>query len=118
MADTQQDLNNSTQAQQTSTAEEMHLLEALRAGDEAAFVALVDMYQSALVRLAMVYVGSKAVAEEVTQETWLGVLQGLNRFEGRSSLKTWIFRILMNTARSRGVREGRTVPFSELWDGD
>jgi len=65
-------------------------------------------------RLAQMYVGSRAVAEEVIQETWIGVLQGLDRFEGRSSLKTWIFRILLNRARTRAQRENRTIPFSAL----
>ena len=62
--------------------------------------------------------GSRAVAEEVVQETWLGVLRGLDRFEGRSSLKTWIFRILTNTAKTRAEREGRTIPFSALAEAD
>ena len=90
------------------------LLAALRAGDETAFGQLVDRYHSSLVRVARMYVSSQPVAEEVAQETWLGVLNGLDRFEGRSSLKTWIFRILANIAKTRGVREGRTVPFSSL----
>jgi RNA polymerase sigma-70 factor (ECF subfamily) len=67
-----------------------------------------------MLRVAMMYVSSRAVAEEVVQEAWLGVLAGLERFEGRSSLKTWIFRILTNTAKTRGEREGRSVPFSSL----
>lgn len=72
-----------------------------------------------MLRVAMLYVGSRAVAEEVVQEAWLGVLRGLDRFEGRSSLKTWIFRILTNRAKTRGEREGRTVPFSaRADDGD
>src|SRR5438876_1107351 len=87
---------------------------ALRDGDEAAFASLVDRYQGPLLRLAMAYVPSHAVAEEVVQETWLGVLEGLSRFEGRSSLKTWIYRILINRAKTRGVRESRSVPFSPL----
>jgi RNA polymerase sigma-70 factor, ECF subfamily len=98
----------------TASADEMRLVEALRSGSEAAFVMLVERYHRALLRLAMVYVPSKAVAEEVVQETWVGVLQGLQRFEGRSSLKTWIFRILTNCARTRAQREGRSVPFSSL----
>ena len=89
-------------------------MEALRRGDEAAFVVLVDQYHAALVRMARAYVSSQAVAEEVAQETWLGVLRGLDRFEGRASLKTWIFRILTNRAKTRGEREGRTIPFSAL----
>lgn len=94
------------------------LIAALRRGDEAAFVMLVERYHLALVRLAQTYVSSYALAEEVAQETWLGVLQGLQRFEGRSSLKTWIFHILTNRAKTRGQREGRSIPFSELWNGD
>jgi RNA polymerase sigma-70 factor (ECF subfamily) len=94
----------------------MRLVEALRSGSETAFVMLIEQYHRALLRLAMVYVPSRAVAEEVVQETWLGVLQGLQRFEGRSSLKTWIFRILTNCAKTRAQREGRTVPFSSLAD--
>jgi RNA polymerase sigma-70 factor (ECF subfamily) len=94
--------------------EEAQLVEALRAGDERAFEQLIRMYQSALVRVAQIYVSSRAVAEEVVQETWLAVLNGIDRFEGRSSLKTWIFRILANRAKTRAEREGRTVPFSAL----
>jgi RNA polymerase sigma-70 factor (ECF subfamily) len=72
-----------------------------------------------MLRVAMMYVSSRAVAEEVVQEAWLGVFAGLERFEGRSSLKTWVFRILTNTAKTRGEREGRSVPFSSLGgDGD
>lgn len=94
--------------------DERQLLDALRAGDEAAFVGLVARYQPALLRLALVFVPSRAVAEEVVQDTWVGVIQGLGRFEGRSSLKTWIFRILTNRARTRGEREGRSVAFADL----
>src|SRR6266542_265899 len=99
-----------------ASAAELELLAALRAGDEDAFVRLVERYQAAMVRVAMMYVPSRAVAEEVVQETWLAVLQGLDRFEGRSSLKTWIFRILMNRAMTRGQRERRSIPFSALFD--
>jgi RNA polymerase sigma-70 factor (ECF subfamily) len=98
----------------SSNADEQRLVESLRAGDEAAFETLIDRYHNPLLRLAMFYVPSRAVAEDVVQETWLGVLQGLARFEGRSSLKTWIFRILTNRARTRGQREGRSVAFSDL----
>jgi RNA polymerase sigma-70 factor (ECF subfamily) len=89
-------------------------IRALRSGDEAAFRMLVAELHPSLVRVAQIYVSSRAVAEEVVQETWVGVLRGLDRFEGRSSLKTWIFRILTNTAKTRAVREGRTLPFSAL----
>jgi RNA polymerase sigma-70 factor (ECF subfamily) len=95
-------------------AAESELLEALRAGDEDAFAQLVREYQPSLVRVARIYVPTPAAAEEVAQETWLGVLKGLDRFEGRSSLRTWIFRILTNIAKTRGQRERRTVPFSAL----
>ncbi|GAB4436072.1 MAG: sigma-70 family RNA polymerase sigma factor [Chloroflexi bacterium OHK40] len=94
--------------------DELALVEALRRGDEAAFLALVERYHAPLMRAALAYVGSRAVAEEVVQETWIGVLQGIARFEGRSSLKTWIYRILSNCARSRGAREARSVPFADL----
>jgi RNA polymerase sigma-70 factor (ECF subfamily) len=97
-----------------ASVDELRWLEALRRGDEAAFVALLDRYHASLLRLAMLYVSNRAVAEEVVQETWLGVLQGLSRFEARSSLKTWIFHILMNRAKTRAQREGRSVPFSAL----
>src|SRR2546427_12767017 len=90
------------------------LLEGLRAGDGAAFVALMREYGAGMLRVARTFVSSRAVAEEVVQEAWLGVLRGLGRFEGRSSLKTWIFRILANVARTRGERESRSVPFSSL----
>ncbi|HEU0023588.1 MAG TPA: sigma-70 family RNA polymerase sigma factor, partial [Thermoleophilaceae bacterium] len=99
-----------------TNTDEGRLLEALRAGDEAAFVKLVDSYSSSLLRVATIYVGSRAVAEEVVQDTWLGVMRGLDRFEGRASLKTWLFKILTNTAKTRGARERRTVPFSSLAD--
>jgi RNA polymerase sigma-70 factor (ECF subfamily) len=93
---------------------EDELLARLRAGDEAAFMALVDRYGPLMLRIALGHVSSRAVAEEVVQEAWLGVLQGLGRFEGRSSLKTWIMRIVANRARTRGERERRTVPMSSL----
>jgi len=83
------------------------LVDRLRAGDESAFVALVAMYQPRMLRLAEATVGSRAVAEEVTQDTWLAVLRGVERFEGRSSLKTWLFHILLNRARSAARREQR-----------
>lgn len=101
-------------ASPAASEEDARLVAALRRGDEAAFATLVDRYHAALVRLAMLYVPSHAVAEEVAQETWLGVLHGLDRFEERASLKTWIFRILTNRAKTRGEREGRTIPFSAL----
>jgi RNA polymerase sigma-70 factor, ECF subfamily len=92
--------------------EEARFVAALRAGDEAAFRELIRMYGGGMLRVAQMYVSSRAVAEEVVQEAWLGVLNGIDRFEGRSSLKTWLFRIVANTAKTRGVRESRSVPFS------
>ena len=97
-------------------ADEASLVVALRAGDEAAFVALVERHHAALVRLATLYVPDRAAAEEVAQETWLGLLRGLDRCEARSSLKTWLYRILTNRAKTRARRDGRTVPFSALAD--
>lgn len=97
-----------------SAPSEQELIAGLRAGDEGAFASLVDSYHSSFVRLAQHYVPSRAVAEEVAQETWLAVIEGIGRFEGRSSLKTWLFRILVNRARTRGERERRTTPLSSL----
>jgi RNA polymerase sigma-70 factor (ECF subfamily) len=101
---------------------ERRLIDALREGDESAFVALMRDYGPMMLRVALMYVSTRAVAEEVVQEAWIGVLKGIGRFEGRSSLKTWIFRILTNTAKTRAQREGRSVPFSALvsaeTDGD
>ena len=95
------------------------ILQALKRGDERAFRALVEQHQSLMLRVARRYVRTPSAAEEVVQETWLGVLRGLDRFEGRASLKTWIFRILTNRALSRADRDGRVVPFSSLaGDGD
>jgi RNA polymerase sigma-70 factor, ECF subfamily len=93
---------------------EQQLLEALRGGDEQAFAHLVSRYHGAMLRVARNYVACTSVAEEVVQETWLGVLNGIHSFRGGSSLKTWIFRILINRAMSRGKREKRIVPFSSL----
>jgi RNA polymerase sigma-70 factor (ECF subfamily) len=94
--------------------DDARLVKALRARDERAFEELMRMYNASLLRVALIYVASRAVAEEVVQETWIGVFNGIDRFETRSSLKTWIFRILTNIAKTRGQREGRTVPFSTL----
>ncbi len=95
-------------------AAEAAVIEALRRGDEEAFTRLVDRHHESLRRIARLYVSSPAVAEEVVQDTWLAVIQGLWAFEGRSSLRTWIFRILINRAKTRAVREGRTVPFDDV----
>jgi RNA polymerase sigma-70 factor (ECF subfamily) len=102
-------------AERRASQEDLRLVALLRAGDEDAFMMLVERYQPSMLRIARMYVSSRSVAEEVVQDTWLGVLRGLDGFEGRSSLRTWIFRILVNTAKSRGQRESRTVPFSSVW---
>jgi RNA polymerase sigma-70 factor (ECF subfamily) len=94
--------------------DESALVAALRSGDEAAFAQLLDAYGGAMRRLALGFVHNAAVADEVVQEAWLGVLRGIGRFEGRSSLKTWIFRILTNTAKTRAERESRSRPFSSF----
>jgi RNA polymerase sigma-70 factor, ECF subfamily len=94
--------------------DDAQLVAALRAGDEKSFLALVEQHHASLVRVAMGYVSSHAVAEEVAQDAWVGLLEGLDRFEGRSSLKTWLFRILTNLAKTRGERERRNVAFSDL----
>ncbi len=91
---------------------EEEVLEGLRRGDEAAFAALVDKHHTSMIRVARLYVESAAAAEEVAQEAWLGVLQGLGRFQGRCTLKAWIFSIVSNCAKSRGARDKRTVPLS------
>lgn len=94
--------------------DDSELVAALRAGDEAAFAQIVSDWSRPMLTLARGFVSTQASAEEVVQETWLAVLKGLDRFEGRSSLRTWVFRILVNTAKSRGVREHRTLPWSSL----
>jgi len=93
-------------------ADEAALLAALRAGDERAFMELVTAYTPGMRRLALSFVRTPAVADDVVSEAWLAVLRGLDRFEGRSSLKTWIYRIVANIARTRAVREARSTPFS------
>ena len=90
------------------------LVTRLRARDEAAFALLVDQWSGGMLRLARSFVSTEASAAEVVQEAWLAVVQGIDRFEGRSSLRTWVYRILANTAKRRGVRETRTVPLSSL----
>ena len=103
----------------TSTAEdERSLVAALRRGDEMAFMTVLDRYHGPLLRLARIYVPDQTAAEEVVQETWMGLLQGIGRFEGRSSLKTWLFHILMNRAKTHAQREGRSIPFSSLPGAD
>lgn len=95
-------------------ADDEQLVAALRRGDERAFAWLLDQHDARLRIVARTFVSTDAVAEEVVQETWLGVILGIGRFEGRSSLKTWIYQILMNTARTRGVKERRSLPFSSV----
>jgi RNA polymerase sigma-70 factor (ECF subfamily) len=95
--------------QREAGGEDLEMLERLRAGDEAAFVALVGRYHETMVRIASSFVPTRAVAEEVVQDTWLGVVRGIERFEGRSSLRTWLFRILVNRARTAGVKERRSM---------
>ncbi len=92
---------------------DFELLVRLRTGDEQAFVALVNRYNGSLLRLARSYVPTEAVAEEAVQDTWMGVVRGVERFEGRSSFKTWLFRILVNRARSAGGREPRHLPLTD-----
>src|SRR3954452_3223830 len=93
------------------------IVAALKRGDESVFADLVDAYSPGLLRMARMFVRDQAVAEDVVQETWIAVLRGIDRFEGRSSLKTWIFRILINTAKTRGQRESRSIPFSAATGG-
>lgn len=100
--------------EQLLSPQDAKLVERLRARDENAFMELIRELNPSLLRIARMFVPTAAVAEDVVQETWLAVLNGIDRFEGRSSLKTWIFRILTNTAKTRGERERRSVPFSAL----
>ena len=90
------------------------LVDALRRGDQSAFEWMIDRYTPSLRRLARSYVSTDAVADEAVQETWLAVLTGIDRFEQRASLKTWLHRVLVNVARSRGVKEHRSIPFASL----
>lgn len=94
--------------------DDAELVERLQAGDERAFSEVVDSWSPMMLRVARTFVSTEASAEEMVQETWLAVLRGLDRFEGRSSLRTWVFRILSNQAKTRGVREARSVPLSSL----
>lgn len=105
-------------AQTSLSAEDEHLVAALRAGDETSFMTLVELHGPVMLRIARAYVGSPAVAEEVVQEAWLGVLESLPRFQGRSSLKTWVLRILKNIASRRAAQERRSVPFSALEEAE
>jgi RNA polymerase sigma-70 factor (ECF subfamily) len=105
-----------TGADLLASPDDLRLVERLQAGDEDAFMMLVEQHQAMMLRIARMYVSSQAVAEEVVQDAWLGILQGLPKFEGRSSLRTWMYRILANIAKTRGQREGRSQPFSSLID--
>jgi len=102
--------------EQLQAPEDARVVDALRAGDEATFTMLVEDWSPAMLRVARIYVPTRAIAEDVVQETWIAVLRGIDRFQGRSSLRTWVFRILANTAKTRGERERRTVPLSALED--
>ncbi|MGW1489992.1 RNA polymerase sigma factor [Streptomyces sp. NPDC002402] len=90
------------------------LVERLRDGDEGTFALVLDAWSGGMLRLAMSFVSTKATAEEAVQDTWLAVIRGISAFEGRSSLKTWVYRILVNTAKARGAKESRTLPFASL----
>jgi RNA polymerase sigma-70 factor (ECF subfamily) len=96
--------------------EDAELIDRLRSGDEQAFASLVAAYHSGMIRVAQSFVPERGLAEEVVQETWVGLLRGLDRFEGRSSLKTWLFAILINQARTMAIRERRTIPFDPTGD--
>jgi RNA polymerase sigma-70 factor (ECF subfamily) len=104
--------------EQLLSREDARLVEGLRAGDETAFKEVMRLYGAAMLRVAQMYVSSRAVAEDVVGDAWVGVLRGIDRFEGRSSLKTWLFRIVANTAKTRGMREARSIPFSALGDDE
>ena len=99
---------------QVVLAPDNDLVAALRTGDEGAFASVLDAYQASMVRVAMIYTGDRAQAEDVAQETWIAVLKGIGRFEGRSALKTWIFSILANRAKTKSQRERRSIAFSDL----
>ena len=100
------------------TGDDRDLVAALRAGDEQAFAAMIDGWSGSMLRMARLHVPTDSVAEEVVQDTWLAVLTGLDRFRGESSLRTWVYRILLNQAKTKGIRERRTVPFASLTDDD
>ena len=100
------------------TGDDRDLVAALRAGDEQAFAALIDGWSGSMLRMARLHVPTDSLAEEVVQDTWLAVLTGLDRFRGESSLRTWVYRILLNQAKTKGIRERRTVPFASLSDED
>src|SRR3954447_9484153 len=98
--------------------DDQQLVERARGGDEGAYAELVRRHTPSMLRIARMYVPTQALAEDVVQETWLGVLRGIERFEGRSSFKTWLLRILVNRAMTQGAKEARSVPFASLEDDD
>jgi RNA polymerase sigma-70 factor (ECF subfamily) len=99
------------------TSDERHLLERLRQGDEAAFVSLLERHGPTMLRLARLYTSDTSVAEDAMQDAWLGVLRGLDRFEERASIRTWVCGIMLNRLKTRLKRDGRMIPFSALFDG-
>lgn len=111
-------LSEQTLSQVSRVSQEEEIIACLRRGDEGAFDALMKKHHSALIRMAMGYVADREAAEEVVQDTWIAVIEGLDRFEGRSSLRTWIFGIMIHKAKDRGVRERRHVTFSAFEPSD
>jgi RNA polymerase sigma-70 factor (ECF subfamily) len=109
-----QDLRTGVAVPEPRLSVEDNLVRSLRAGDEAAFAQIVQTWSPMMLRVARFHVSTEASAEEIVQETWMAVVRGLDAFEGRSSLRTWVFRILTNLAKTRGVGEARTVPMSAL----
>jgi RNA polymerase sigma-70 factor, ECF subfamily len=105
---------NTAHISETCPAEDLRLVVALRRGDEQAFAELVERYERLMLAVATGYAGTRAVAQEVVQDTWLSVFKSIHSFECRSSLKTWIFRILVNRAKTRGAGESRSIPFSSF----
>lgn len=106
--------DNSSPGESDPAIHEQSIVEGLRQRDESVFAALVNQYDALMMRVVMLYVSDRAVAEEIVQDTWIGVLQGIQRFEGRSSIKTWIFKILTNRAKRRWEQESRSISFSDL----
>lgn len=106
-----------TEPEVVASSADLATIERLLAGDETTFMMLVEQNQPPMLRIAQMYVSSRPVAEEAVQEAWIGILKGLPTFEGRSSLRTWMYKIVANVAKTRGVREGRSLPFSALAGG-
>jgi len=103
-------------ALQNEFSGDLALVQRLRDGDESAFTGLIDQFHASFVRFAQGYVHDRALAEDVAQEAWIGILRGLHQYAGRASFKSWMFRILVNCAKRRATRESRSVPFSTVWD--